>query len=96
LGQIYERWDGHGLPRGLSGEDVAPAVLLVSLAQDAVVWNRIGGPDAAAATIRKRSGGAYAPRMAQLFCQHAAMLVADLDQERWDAILAWNPAGTDL
>jgi hypothetical protein len=42
LGQVYERWDGHGLPRGLKGDDVAPAVLLVALAQDAVIWNRIG------------------------------------------------------
>ena len=51
LGQVYERWDGHGLPRGLKGEEVDPAVLLVALAQDAVVWNRIGGPEAAVATI---------------------------------------------
>src|SRR5262245_11636822 len=26
LGQIYERWDGRGLPRGLKGEAIAPAV----------------------------------------------------------------------
>ena len=42
LGQIYERWDGKGLPRKLKGDDVAPAVQLVTLAQDAVVWNRVG------------------------------------------------------
>ena len=41
LGQVYERWDGGGLPRGLKGDDVAPAVLLVALAQDAVIRNRI-------------------------------------------------------
>ena len=45
LGQIYERWDGQGPARArLRGEEVGPrAVLLVTLAQDAVVWNRIGG-----------------------------------------------------
>src|SRR5438552_3413425 len=69
LGQLYERWDGKGLPRGLKGEEVAPAVLLVTLAQDAVVWSRIGGPDAAVATVRKRSGGAYHPRMAERLCE---------------------------
>ncbi len=47
MGQIYERWDGKGLPRKLKGDQVAPAVLLVTLAQDAVVWNRMGGADAA-------------------------------------------------
>src|SRR6185503_6311017 len=32
LGQIYERWDGRGLPRGLSGNAVTFAVRLVTLA----------------------------------------------------------------
>ena len=36
LGQIYERWDGKGLPRGLSGEAVKFPVRLVTLAQDAI------------------------------------------------------------
>ncbi len=94
LGQIYERWDGHGLPRGLKGEEVAPAVLLVALAQDAVIWNRIGGAEAAAATIHKRSGGAYHPRMAERFCQEAASILVDLDREpTWDSVLAMEPGG---
>ena len=33
LGQIYERWDGRGLPRGLSGEAVKFPVRLVTLAR---------------------------------------------------------------
>jgi hypothetical protein len=60
LGQIYERWDGKGLPRKLKGEQVALAVQVVTLAQDAVFWHRIGGSEAAVATVRKRSGGASA------------------------------------
>src|SRR5439155_6922370 len=32
LGQLYERWDGHGLPHGRKGAEVAPAVLVVTLA----------------------------------------------------------------
>ena len=94
LGQIYERWDGHGLPRGLRGDAVAPPVLLVALAQDAVVWHRIGGAEAAAATISKRSGGAYPPDIASRFCEHAASILADLDREpTWDAVLALEPGG---
>ena len=94
LGQIYERWDGKGLPRKLKGEEVAPAVLLVTLAQDAVVWNRIGGPGAAVATVRKRSGGAYQPRMAERFCEQAATLLAGLDDEpTWESVLALEPGG---
>lgn len=95
LGQLYERWDGHGLPRGLRGDQVAPAVLLVTLAQDAVVWARIGGPEAAIATVRKRSGGAYDPRMAERFCADASTLLAGLDNEpTWDAVLGLEPQGS--
>jgi HD-GYP domain-containing protein (c-di-GMP phosphodiesterase class II) len=92
LGQLYERWDGKGQPRGLKGEEVAPAVMLVTLAQDAVVWNRIGGPDAAVATVRKRSGGAYHPRIAERLCEEAPTILAGLDQEpTWESVLALEP-----
>ena len=40
LGQLYERWDGHGLPRGLKGDAVKLPVRLVTLAQDAIVAGR--------------------------------------------------------
>jgi HD-GYP domain-containing protein (c-di-GMP phosphodiesterase class II) len=94
LGQLYERWDGNGQPHGLKAEGVAPAVLLVTLAQDAVVWARIGGPDAAIATVRKRSGGAYDPGMAEHFCRRASVILSGLDREpTWEAVLALEPGG---
>src|SRR5579872_399974 len=96
LGQIYERWDGKGQPRKLKGEEVAPAVLLVSLAQDAVVWARIGGPEAAVATVRKRGGGAYHPQMAERFCEAATIILTGLDEEpTWESVLALEPGGHD-
>lgn len=96
LGQLYERWDGKGQPRGLKGEEVAPPVLLVTLAQDAVVWARLGGVDAAVATVRQRSGGAYHPRMAERFCEEAPAILAGLDQEpTWESVLALEPGGPD-
>jgi HD-GYP domain-containing protein (c-di-GMP phosphodiesterase class II) len=92
LGQLYERWDGKGQPRGLKGEEVVPAVLVVTLAQDAVVWTRIGGPDAAVATVRKRSGGAYHPAMAERFCREAATILAGIDREpTWESVLTLEP-----
>ncbi len=94
LGQIYERWDGHGLPLGLTGDAIAPAVMLVALAQDAVIWDRIGGPDAAVTTIGKRSGGAYDPRMAARFCAQARIILAEVqDEPTWDAVLNMEPGG---
>ena len=51
----------------------------------------MGGPEAAVATIRKRSGGAYQPRMAERFCAAAATILAGLDEEpTWESVLAWS------
>ncbi|MBV9895809.1 MAG: HD domain-containing protein [Chloroflexi bacterium] len=92
LGQIYERWDGKGLPRKLKGEQVAQAVQIVTLAQDAVVWTRIGGAEAAVATVGKRGGGAYDPRMATRFCEQATTILAGLAEEpTWQAVLELEP-----
>jgi HD-GYP domain-containing protein (c-di-GMP phosphodiesterase class II) len=96
LGQLYERWDGKGQPRGLAGDDVAPPVLLVTLAQDAVVWARLGGPDAATAMVRQRNGGAYHPEMAERFCQEASTILAGIGQEPpWESVLALEPGHHD-
>ena len=46
LGQIYERWDGKGLPRGLQGEAVKFPVRLVTLAQDAIALDEHHGFEA--------------------------------------------------
>jgi HD-GYP domain-containing protein (c-di-GMP phosphodiesterase class II) len=92
LGQLYERWDGKGLPHGLRGEAVAPAVLLVTLAQDVVTYQRLGDLDAAVQMVRERSGGAYDPRHVEHFCAHATALMQGLDDEpSWEQVLGYEP-----
>jgi HD-GYP domain-containing protein (c-di-GMP phosphodiesterase class II) len=92
LGQLYERWDGRGTPAGLRGEAIAPAVLIVALAQDVVTYHRLDGLDAAVAMARARKGGAYDPRVVECFCAAAPRLLAGLDQEpSWEAVLALEP-----
>ena len=92
LGQLYERWDGKGMPHGLKGEAIAPAVLVVALAQDAVLFYRLGGLDAAVNVARERRGTAYAPHLVDIFLAHAAEFCAGLDDEpSWDAVLALEP-----
>jgi HD-GYP domain-containing protein (c-di-GMP phosphodiesterase class II) len=79
IGQLYERWDGKGQPGLVRGEQVSPAALLVSLAQDVVVHHDAGGVDGAMAVVKQRRGKAYAPPMADVFLRHAASLLADVD-----------------
>jgi response regulator RpfG family c-di-GMP phosphodiesterase/DNA-binding CsgD family transcriptional regulator len=94
-GEIYARWDGKGVP-ALKGEQIAPAMLVASLAQDAVTFYRLGGIDAAVAMARRRSGGAHSPRLVEIFCRDAKRLLAGLDDEpAWETALALEP-GTRL
>jgi HD-GYP domain-containing protein (c-di-GMP phosphodiesterase class II) len=93
LGQIYERWDGRGMPRGLSGDAVKFPVRLVTLAQDAVALFDTHGREAVPAMIARRAGGAYERELAELFVAHAERLLTALDGpvDR-QTILALEPA----
>jgi HD-GYP domain-containing protein (c-di-GMP phosphodiesterase class II) len=93
LGQIYERWDGRGLPRGLAGNAVKFPVRMVTLAQDVIALIDIHGFETTTAMIAKRAGGAYEPELAQVFLSHAETALAGLDGpvDR-ETILALEPA----
>jgi HD-GYP domain-containing protein (c-di-GMP phosphodiesterase class II) len=91
LGQIYERWDGRGLPRGLKGEAIAPAVRIVSFAQDVIVLIAAFGAEVAHAKLAARSGGAYEPLLVDRFLKRADELTAGLDETTWEAVLALEP-----
>jgi HD-GYP domain-containing protein (c-di-GMP phosphodiesterase class II) len=92
LGQLYERWDGHGLPHGLKGDAVKLAVRLVTLAQDVIALTEAHGFETMTATIAKRAGGAYEPELADLFLAHAERLLAGLDGAvNRETILALEP-----
>ena len=93
LGQIYERWDGKGLPRGLSGNAVKFPVRVVTMAQDAIALTDNHGFEAVKEMIAKRAGGGYEPELVDLFLTHAEKLMAGLDGpvDR-ETILALEPA----
>ncbi len=92
LGQIYERWDGKGLPHGTSGEDVLPAVRMVTLAQDMIALNDAMGLEAMAEIVAGRADAAYEAELAKLASAHAADLMdgigPSVDRE---TILALEP-----
>jgi hypothetical protein len=49
-----ERWDGRGDAHGLAGDDVALPARLTAVATQAVIFDRLGGPDAAVDMVRRR------------------------------------------
>lgn len=92
LGQVFERWDGRGLPHRLKGDEIVYPVRIVQVAHDAEIYLRLGGVPAAVSMVRQRTGGAYDPHIAERFCNVAHQLQADLDTiSAWDAVLAAEP-----
>ena len=64
LWQLFERWDGQGLPDGLTREEIAYPVRIVQIAQDAKTFYRLGGIEMAVAVVKQRAGSGYDSQLA--------------------------------
>jgi hypothetical protein len=89
LFQVYERWNGKGMPNGVEGEAIALGTRLASVAHEAEIGHRLGGTDGAAALVKKRAGSMLDPKLAQCFATHAVELCKPLlVPDTWGAFLA--------
>lgn len=79
LDDVYERWDGLGIPAGRRGEDLTLAGRIVHVAEQAVFAHADGGVAAAVAEVRRRAGGHLDPDLAARFAADAGALLAVLD-----------------
>ncbi len=61
LCQFFTRWDGRGVPPGVGGADIAPAVRLFHLADVVEVHYRAAGVAGALRVARARRGRQFAP-----------------------------------
>jgi HD-GYP domain-containing protein (c-di-GMP phosphodiesterase class II) len=92
LQQAYERWDGKGSPAQLAGEEIAPIMRIVHVANDVEALHRIGGVDAAVEMLRSRRGSEFDPHLVDVFCDHAEELLASIDEiDGWDTLIAGQP-----
>jgi HD domain len=57
LYQSFERWDGKGVPQGLATEDICFPARLAEIGHQAVIFDRLGGPESAVEVIRRRAAG---------------------------------------
>jgi HD-GYP domain-containing protein (c-di-GMP phosphodiesterase class II) len=93
LSSAYERWDGHGWPGALKGDEIPQVALLVQLAEFVEVAHRMGGPGAASALAKRRSGKQFHPAHSTLLCQDPAAIFDGLDAVgAWDGVIAAEPA----
>lgn len=79
LWQLFERWDGSGLPYGLKHGEIMLPVRIVQLAQDAESFFRIGGVEEVRKRLEERAGRGYDPALSQLFHAHAETLFGGLE-----------------
>jgi HD-GYP domain-containing protein (c-di-GMP phosphodiesterase class II) len=92
LNQIYERWDGKGLPRGLKGDAVTLPVRMVTLAQNVIALLEIHDRETMLAMIAQRRGGVCEAELTDLFLAHAEKLGEGLDGPvDCETILALEP-----
>jgi len=87
-----ERWDGNGEAHGLAGDDVALPARLTAVATQAVIFDRLGGPDAAVDMVRRRAGGWFDPAVAETFERVGPALLQRLaEADVWTEVLATEP-----
>jgi HD-GYP domain-containing protein (c-di-GMP phosphodiesterase class II) len=100
LGDVYERWDGKGGPRGVRAEAIDLSARILAVAHQAEIHFRIGGLTAARAMIQRGAGGWFDPEVAETLdpevaetlLKHADRLLAPLTASSvWDAVLDEEP-----
>jgi HD-GYP domain-containing protein (c-di-GMP phosphodiesterase class II) len=94
LGLLHnqERWDGKGDAHGLAGDDIAPAARVAVVATQAVLFDRLGGPEAAAEMVRRRAGGWFDPAVAAAFGRAGTGVLGRLaSADVWAEALAAEP-----
>jgi HD-GYP domain-containing protein (c-di-GMP phosphodiesterase class II) len=92
VSHALERWDGKGLPRNLAGEEISLAARIAFVARDAEILARAYGIKAMMVTIRRRSGAAYDPSVAQAFLANSSGVLDEASgPSAWDAVQAAEP-----
>jgi putative nucleotidyltransferase with HDIG domain len=92
LWHVFERWDGKGLPRGVSGQGIPRIARILHLARDADVYWRLRGPEGMRAVLADRAGGAYEPALAELALATFPDVFDELEEApSWETALALQP-----
>jgi HD-GYP domain-containing protein (c-di-GMP phosphodiesterase class II)/DNA-binding CsgD family transcriptional regulator len=92
LDEVYERWDGRGLPEGRAGERLTVAARVVHVAEQAVLAHAAGGRAAARAEVARRAGGHLDPAVCACFAAADEAVLAPLDApDPLAAVLAAEP-----
>ncbi len=88
LHHAFERWDGKGVPKRLRGNQIEPVMRIVQIADDAEVYHRVGGVQAASDMLRARSGSEFDPALVEVCCSRQVEIFGDLDTvDSWSVVI---------
>ncbi|MEM8836697.1 MAG: HD domain-containing phosphohydrolase [Pseudomonadota bacterium] len=79
VSDLFETWDGSGLPAGKSGEDISEEAQYVMLAGDAEVYSRTFGVTRAAVLIDGRAGKTYEASLTRSVARALPGWIAEID-----------------
>lgn len=89
----FERYDGRGSPGGLSGEDISAAARFAAVGYAAVMFDAVGGAQAAVAAVTRWTGRALDPAITAIFLEAPAELLALAGpHDVWAAVVEREPA----
>ena len=92
LFHAVETWDGKHGAYGLAGDDIALPARFSTVATQAVIFDRLGGPDAAVEMARQRAGGWFDPAVADTFVRVGADILDSLAAaDVWVEVTAREP-----
>jgi putative nucleotidyltransferase with HDIG domain len=100
VGAHHERWDGHGYPKGLAGEEIPPGARLIAVADtyDVITardsYRKPVSVEEAIAELRRSAGGQLDPHVVEVFVE--LLTAGDLsfghgDDADFEAELGFGP-----
>jgi HD-GYP domain-containing protein (c-di-GMP phosphodiesterase class II) len=90
--QVFERWDGQGVPGSVRADGLAPAIRLVHLADAIEAFHQAGGADAALHLARQRRGTQFDPGLVDCFCARPGEILDGLGAiSAWEEVIAFDP-----
>ncbi|VVE37848.1 phosphohydrolase [Pandoraea iniqua] len=91
LRQIFERFDGKGMPAGRHGDAIPSTVFIVNVASDLEILSRAHGREHAYAFLRSQADAKYPRQLVDLALHHADQWLDALDAAEPDTA-AWQLA----
>ena len=90
---LTERWDGAGVLKRASGEEIPLPLRIIHVGRDATYQRLIGDDDYVSKVIASRAGHAFDPEVAAVFLENAADVLGprELSETVWEDVLASEP-----